>query len=148
VVAHFDIKHGLATTNQLAVETSGATILGKGTINLATEGMELHLVPHATSAGLTDLAVPIIIGGTLANPKVAPDAAAIAAGAVKMPLTALNTIGDIAGIGGGDTGGGCGSAASQASKGAKQPASPAEQVEKGVGSAVKDVGKTLKSVLP
>src|SRR5262249_17489290 len=74
MVAHFDIKRGLATTNQLVIDTNGATIVGKGTINLATEGMDLHLVPHAALASLSNFAVPITIGGTLANPKVQPDA--------------------------------------------------------------------------
>lgn len=144
VVAHFDIKRGLATTNQLAMETSGATILGKGTINLASEGMNIHLVPHATAANLTNLAVPIIIGGTLANPQVVPDAAAIATGVVKMPLTTLGTIGSIAGIGGSSApGAGCGSAPS--SQSAEQPAG---QVQKGIGNEAKGVGNTLKSLLP
>src|SRR5262249_1928231 len=127
VVAHFAISRGLATTDQLVVETSGATILGKGTINLATEEMDIDLVPHATAADLANLAAPIVIGGTLANPRVVPDAAAIATGAVKMPLTTLGTIGSIVGIGGSDApGAGCGSAAgrAQSSQGTDQSASP------------------------
>jgi uncharacterized protein involved in outer membrane biogenesis len=147
VVAHFDINHGLATTNHLAVETSGATILGKGTINLATEGMDIHLVPHATAVDLANLAVPVIIGGTLADPRVVPDAPAIATGAVKMPLTTLGTIASIAGIGGsGDPGAGCGSAAVRAQS--TQPASPGGQIQQGIGNGVKGVGNTLKSLLP
>src|SRR6266481_10193520 len=77
VVMRFDISRGLATTRQLVTETRGATIIGKGTINLATEGLDLHLAPYATSANLSTLAIPMTIHGTLANPQVKPDAAAI-----------------------------------------------------------------------
>jgi hypothetical protein len=59
-VAHFDINRGPATTPS-ARWKPGATILGKGTINLATEGTDIHLVPHATAADLANLSVPIII---------------------------------------------------------------------------------------
>jgi hypothetical protein len=49
---HFDINRGIATTNHLAAETSGATILGNGTVNLESERMVIHLVPHATTVDL------------------------------------------------------------------------------------------------
>ncbi len=156
VVAHFDINRGLATTRQLAIETSGATILGNGTVNLATEGLDIHLVPHATAANLANLAVPVIVGGTMAHPHVVPDAAAIATGAVggvvTMPLTALSTIGSIAGFGGsgGAPGAGCGAAeaASQPGPAARQPTSPAGQILQGVGNGAKGAADTLKSLLP
>jgi hypothetical protein len=133
------------------VETSGATIVGKGTINLATEGMEIHLAPHATAASLSYLAIPVIVGGTLANPQVVPDAAAAAKGVATMPLTTLGTIGSIAGIGGsGDPAAGCGAAAAhtKSSQGTQQPASPGGQGQQGIGNGVKGVGNTLKNLLP
>ena len=94
VVMRYDISHGLATTRQLAVETSGATIIGKGTINLATEGLDLHLVPYATSANLTALAIPVIVGGTMANPNVVPDAAAMASGTLNSVINAPSGLWD------------------------------------------------------
>jgi len=109
--------------------------------------MDIHLVPHATAVDLANLAVPVIIGGTLANPQVVPDAAAIATGAVKMPLTTLGTIASIASIGGSsDLGAGCGSAAVRTQS--SQPPSPGGQIEQGIGNGVKGVGNTLKSLLP
>jgi hypothetical protein len=96
---------------------------------------------------ISELAVPIVIDGTLANPQVVPDAAAIATGAVKMPLTTLGTLASIAGIGGSeDPGAGCRSAAVRAQS--TQPASPGGQIQQGVGNGVKGVGNTLKSLLP
>ncbi len=112
VVVRYDINRGLATTRQLAVETSGATIIGKGTVNLATEGLDMHLVPYATAANLTNLAIPMIVGGTMANPSVTPDAAAMATGTLNTvigaPSAALGTLGSlgsVVGIGGSSSSG-------------------------------------------
>jgi AsmA family protein len=160
VVGNFDISRGLATSRQLAVETSGATIIGKGTINLATEGLDIHLTPYASAANLAQLAIPVIVGGTMANPHVVPDAAAMATGAVGTvvgaPLTALSTIGNVAGIGGGSSGGtttgaGCGSSAAPAqgqAKPAQQPSAPAGGAIDTLGGGAKGATDTLKSLLP
>jgi uncharacterized protein involved in outer membrane biogenesis len=158
VAMRFDIVRGLATTRQLVTETSGATIVGKGTINLATEGLDLHLVPYATSANLTNLAIPMIVGGTMANPNVAPDAAAMASGAlgavVGAPATALGALGSVVGIGGGsgsgstDTSSGCGaSAAAAAKQTTTKPATTGGTGGSG-GGVLPDVGGALKSLLP
>ena len=160
VVGRFDINRGVAATRALAVETSGATIVGKGAINLATEGLDIHLVPYATAANLAQFAIPMIVGGTMANPHVIPDAAAMATGAVGImansPLNALSTIGSVAGIGdssgGGGEQGGCGATAAsvqgQAKPGGQQPASPAEGLIQGIGSGAKGAADTLKGLLP
>ena len=58
VVVRFDIRRGVATARQLAMETKGAIIIGKGTINLGTEQLDLHLSPYATAANLTNFAIP------------------------------------------------------------------------------------------
>jgi uncharacterized protein involved in outer membrane biogenesis len=156
VAAGFDISRGLATARQLAIETSGATILGKGTINLASEGLDIHLVPYATAPDLAALAIPMMVGGTMASPNVVPDAAAIAKGAVgavaTAPLTALTTVGSITGIVGSSAAapGGCGApAAGQGqAKPAQQPATPAQSLLNGIGSGAKSATDTLKSLLP
>jgi uncharacterized protein involved in outer membrane biogenesis len=166
VAVRYDINHGLADTRQLAVETSGATIIGKGTINLATEGLDLHLVPYATSANLTALAIPMQVGGTMAHPNVVPDAAALATGTLKTVLTAptsvLGTVGSIAGIGGGQSqgstesaGAGCGASASSAAAPSQQKqggSAPAQPSSGGllpdIGGAAKGATDTLKSLLP
>jgi len=166
VVARFDISHGLASTRQLAIETSGATIIGKGTINLATEGLDLHLVPHATTADLAALAIPMQVGGTMAHPSVTPDAAAMATGTLNTVLTTpgnvLGTVGSIAGIGGSqqasggaDTGAGCGAAAmaaqgstsTQKKQGTTQ-SSGSGGLLGGVGNAATGATNAIKSLLP
>lgn len=140
LAARFDVSQGLATSRQLAMETKGAIILGKGTINLATERLDIRLVPYATSANLTNFAVPMVVEGSMANPSVHPDAAAIAKGAVgtvvTAPLTALNAIGGLVGIGGSDDPAHCGAAASNPAKGPLQ----------GVGNGVEDAVDALKGL--
>ncbi len=166
VVARYDINHGLANTRQLAVETSGATIIGKGTINLATEGLDLHLVPYATSANLTALAIPMQVGGTMAHPSVAPDAAAMANGTLNTVLSTpgnvLGTVGSIAGIGGNQqassgtgTGAGCGAVAqaqktttSQPTQGGTTQSTGSGGVLGGVGNAAKGATDAIKSLFP
>jgi uncharacterized protein involved in outer membrane biogenesis len=163
VVVRYDISRGLATTRQLVTETSGATIVGKGTINLATEGLDLHLMPYATGANLTNLAIPMIVGGTMANPHAVPDVAAMATGTlgavVGAPATALGVLGNVVGIGGGsssataDTTSGCGaSAAAAAKQTTTKPAttggSTSGTTSGGSGGILPDVGGALKSLLP
>lgn len=160
VVVRYDISKGLATTRQLAVETSGATIIGKGTINLATEGLDMHLVPYATSANLTNLAIPMMVGGTMANPSVAPDPAAMATGTLNTvigaPGSVLGALGSVAGIGGNsntasaDTSSGCGGKAATATKPANTTTKPASGANSGTtgGGVLPDVGGALKSILP
>ncbi len=161
VVVRYDIAKGLATTRQLAVETSGATIIGKGTINLATEGLDMHLVPYATSANLTNLAIPMMVGGTMANPRVAPDPVAMATGTLNTvigaPSSVLGALGSVAGIGGNsnstasaDTSSGCGAKAATATKPATTTTKPATGSSGGTtgGGVLPDVGGALKSILP
>jgi hypothetical protein len=144
----------------LATETSGATIIGKGTINLATEGLDLHLVPYATSANLTNLAIPMIVGGTMANPHVVPDAVAMASGTlntvVGAPASALGALGSVVGIGGGsntastNTNSGCGASAAAAKQTTTKPATTGGSTGSGStgGGVLPDVGGALKSLLP
>jgi len=71
-VVNFDIKNGLATTEQgIAISTTQMNIIGSGSINLQTEALDIGIKPEAKegigiSAG--QLASLIRIGGTLANP--------------------------------------------------------------------------------
>jgi AsmA family protein len=159
VLVGFDISRGLATTRQLVFDTSGATIVGRGTIDLASEGLNLHLVPYATATNLANLAIPMIVGGTMANPHVVPDAQAMAEGTIgavaNAPVSVLNTLGSVAGIGGEEdsaskAAAGCGAGAHAA---AKPGAKPAQQglgndLLNGVGGAAKGAGDALKGLLP
>jgi uncharacterized protein involved in outer membrane biogenesis len=78
VVSDFGIAKGQATTKALVLDTNGATILGSGRIDLASERLDLRFDPNAKQANLANLAVPVKVGGTLAKPSVVPDPGKIA----------------------------------------------------------------------
>jgi uncharacterized protein involved in outer membrane biogenesis len=138
LAGRFDIRRGVATARQLAMETKGAIIIGKGTINLGTEQLDLHLSPYATAPNLTNFAVPIMIHGSMGNPQVGPDAAAIARGTVTLPLTALTTLAGTVGLAPGGNPAKCGEAAE----------SPAKGLLNGIGNGAKDAFDGLRSLLP
>ena len=75
IASAIDIKDGLATSRVMLIDTEHSTVTTKGTVNLATEGLDLTVEPSAKSATL-NIAVPVHIKGTMANPSFRPDAAA------------------------------------------------------------------------
>jgi AsmA family protein len=135
MVARFDIARGLATARQLAMETKGATIVGTGTINLGAERLDLRLVPYATSANLTALAIPMVVSGSLQDPRVTPDATGAAGTVLRAPLTALDAVGGLVGIGGSANPAHCGEVAGRG-------------VVEGVGKGAKGVLDSLGGLLP
>lgn len=161
MVARFDVKDGLATSRGLVLDTNGATIVGEGRIRLDNEQLDMRMDPGAKQTNLVNLAIPVIIRGTLASPSVVPDPAALAqgvAGAVVGGATG-GVFGALAGLTG------TGSAGSEEASGnpcadalAAAPA-PAESkgtteqildgaggVIDGAGSAVKGAGEALKGL--
>jgi AsmA protein len=81
VVNRFEIKDGVATPKVMFVDTGKMTISGEGTINLGTEQLAMMLTPRPKQASLVSLAIPIRIGGTLAEPSFSPDTGAALRGA-------------------------------------------------------------------
>lgn len=95
-VVHFDVASGLATGRTILIETGGLSVVGRGTVNLADETLNLTVDPRAKKTSLLKLAaVPVKVGGTLARPSVVPDAAEAAAGLVK------GVVGGATGVAGG-----------------------------------------------
>jgi uncharacterized protein involved in outer membrane biogenesis len=78
MVSDFGIAKGQATAKALVLDTNGATILGSGKIDLASERLDLRFDPNAKQTNLANLAVPVKVGGTLASPSVVPDPGKIA----------------------------------------------------------------------
>jgi AsmA family protein len=78
MVSDFGIAKGQATAKALVLDTNGATILGSGRIDLASERLDLRFDPSAKQPNLANLAVPVKVGGTLASPSVVPDPGKIA----------------------------------------------------------------------
>ena len=79
LVSDFSLTNGLVDTKSFLLATKAANILGSGTVNLATEKMDLTLRTQATHFSIGSLSTPINIGGTLKNPRVMPAAGPLAA---------------------------------------------------------------------
>ena len=162
VASKFDIANGLATSKLLVVDTNGATIVGSGRVMLDSEKLDMHLDPSAKQTNLVNLAIPVKVGGTLANPNVLPDPAGLAKSATGA-LSGVtggggNPAGALTGLLGGKAGGaaaqpsgsagGCGAAAAAPSA-TTQPAAPASSTDQPAPGSPKkkDVGKALKGLL-
>lgn len=120
IVSHFDISKGLATSRQLTVDAESVTIQGKGTINLATEQLDLYLDPSPKAAAVVDLAIPVKVTGTLASPSASPDPAGVAK---KLGSTVAGAAGAV--TGGGIAGGVLGKVLGGKATGGEQPAATA-----------------------
>jgi uncharacterized protein involved in outer membrane biogenesis len=78
-VSGLQIRNGFALVTALVVDTPGTTLSGTGDVDLRTETLNLYLepLPNKGVAGLTlslnELAKPLMLRGTLANPSVSLD---------------------------------------------------------------------------
>ncbi len=161
VVSRFSITGGLAESTALVIDTNGATILGTGTVDLRSEVPDIGLVPNAKQTNLANLAIPVRIGGTLADPSVGPDPQAMAAGLVStVGGIGTGVFDTLAGVTGGGTSGSTDSSGGNAcvaaldTSGAAQPQSSgdmitegAEQMLEGAGQAGEGVGQGAGEVL-
>ena len=100
VASRFDIKKGVATSLVLLADTEYSTVVGEGSLDLGAETLAMKVSPQSKSATL-NLAVPIKIGGTFADPTFRPDELATARrlggllGATLFPPAALLALGDM-----------------------------------------------------
>jgi uncharacterized protein involved in outer membrane biogenesis len=70
LVARIGIKDGIASSDDLLVDTRRITIAAAGTLNLETEELNLVIAPRPKRTSLVSLANPIRLTGTLAKPEV------------------------------------------------------------------------------
>lgn len=97
MVADFNVKNGLMRTETFVVDTVDTNILGKGTINLATESLELSLHPLPKDFSILSGRSPLHATGTFKDPVFTPDkkalalrgGAAVLLGLVATPFAAL-----------------------------------------------------------
>ncbi len=76
-LASFRIKRGLATSDGLLLDTDVAAFVGKGTVNLKTEAVDVIIDPKVKRLTLS-AAVPVHIRGTLMRPAYSLDEKAVA----------------------------------------------------------------------
>jgi uncharacterized protein involved in outer membrane biogenesis len=66
------LAEGVARIDTLLVETALGTVTGTGQVALGTEQIALRLLPRISVGGI-NLAAPVLVGGTLAAPRVGLD---------------------------------------------------------------------------
>ena len=89
-VAQFDTKGGVMTANNIVFDTGPVLVTGKGTVNLATERMDLRLRGHDKKFRLVRVLLPVTVKGPLMAPKLGVEpGAAIAQGGAALGLGSL-----------------------------------------------------------
>lgn len=89
----FDLKGGLMTSRALVLDTDDTVVYGDGTVNLATEAMDLYFRPYPKDTSVLSLRSPLKIAGTLGAPQTGPDKGALAGrAAVALALGAINPL--------------------------------------------------------
>ncbi|MCH9051850.1 MAG: AsmA family protein, partial [Proteobacteria bacterium] len=103
LVARFNISGGIAKDRGFLFDTERMSVKGEGTINLKTEALDLKFTPKPKDASLINLALPWRVRGTLMDPSVSPDEAAVAKEAAGLLLFGpLALLGSMATTGSGD----------------------------------------------
>lgn len=74
----FAVTNGLMQTRVFVVDTDEAVITADGTVNLATEEVNLTLLPQTKALRIFSLRAPLHVRGTLGNPAVSVDKGVIA----------------------------------------------------------------------
>lgn len=98
--ASFTISNGIASTNDINFTSPVLSLSGGGTIDLPRQALNLKVSPTLTLAAaqgldLAGLAVPVIVKGPWANPKIYPDIAGI----LENPQAAYDTLRKLVGEG-------------------------------------------------
>jgi uncharacterized protein involved in outer membrane biogenesis len=97
MASDFSVRNGLMSTRVFRLDTTDAVVDVTGTINLATEALNLDVVPKNKSARVFTLRTPLYVHGTFAYPDVGVykgplllrAGAAVALGVVATPFAAL-----------------------------------------------------------
>ncbi|WP_374012235.1 AsmA family protein [Pseudoxanthomonas koreensis] len=97
--ADFGVEDGVMTSRALAFDSTDTIIVGEGTVNLATERLDLLLKPRPKDRSILTLRSPLRVGGTFKDPSFRPDmgalglrgAVALALGSIAPPAALLAT---------------------------------------------------------
>lgn len=106
-VGRFDIRDGRAASRVVLLDTTRATVVGEGGIDLKREQVDMLFTPSTKDTSLLSVAalVPVRVSGPLADPVVLPDpvraATGVAKTAVGKVVDTAETVGSLLGIGSG-----------------------------------------------
>jgi uncharacterized protein involved in outer membrane biogenesis len=88
-VADLGVRGGVATSDVLVVDTADTLIVGAGVIDLRHERLDLTVYPRPKDVSPLAVRTPLHVRGPLRDPRVSPDAKALAAKGVTAVLLAL-----------------------------------------------------------
>ncbi|MDJ0888604.1 MAG: AsmA family protein [Desulfobacterales bacterium] len=70
MVARVSVVDGMATIDNMLLDTERVTIAGSGVINLKDETLDVYIAPRPKNPSLVSLANPVNITGTLSQPEI------------------------------------------------------------------------------
>ena len=73
----FKVDDGVMTARSLAFDTTDTILVGKGTISLKDERLDLTIKPRPKDRSLFAFRSPLLVDGTFKNPSFRPDMARI-----------------------------------------------------------------------
>ncbi|MFP5391268.1 MAG: AsmA family protein [Gammaproteobacteria bacterium] len=91
MAADFDVVNGVAKTQTFVVDTEEAVITANGTINLASEQLDIRLKPETKALRIFSLRSPLYVKGPFSKPDVSVDKGVLAlkaGGAIALGLAA------------------------------------------------------------
>ncbi len=148
-VASIGIERGRATSRLALIDTEYSIVSAKGTANLASETLDLVVEPQAKSATL-NIAVPVLVGGTFANPEFRPEPGATLkklgglVGIVLFPPAAIVALGEL-----GSSDNECMRIATTSTASQAEPAAAEEAVRElgdDLKGAIEDIGRGLEGL--
>lgn len=160
VVSRIDFENGIAVNRAALIDASSFSVAGSGRVNLRDESLDLHFDTSSRVPALVSLAVPFNVGGTLKNPRFAPDPLGTAQRAAELAGVAIAPPAALAAM----IGIGEARAADEnpctAALEAEAPASSAspqqqiedlgrglqEQLQEGLGGSGEDIGRQLRGL--
>jgi uncharacterized protein involved in outer membrane biogenesis len=89
----FDVKKGLMTSRALVLDTTDTVVYGDGTVNFASESIDLYFRPYPKDMSILTLRSPLKVTGSLGAPHAGPDKGALAERAgLALALGAVNPL--------------------------------------------------------
>ncbi|NNE84324.1 MAG: AsmA-like C-terminal region-containing protein, partial [Alphaproteobacteria bacterium] len=150
IASDFEVTNGVANSRINVINTELLLITTEGKVDLAQEKPDLKVSPSPKGIDLS-LAVPVNVGGSLANPTFTPDTLATAKkiggilGAIAFPPAAILGLGEL-----GSSDNSCLQTAKadspQPQAEPSKPETPVEAVTDSAKDAIEDVGKGLKKL--
>ena len=77
LISRFSVQKGVVTASTLLLDTAGAMLLGRGTVNFGAETVYVDITPHHKQVTATTMSTPVEVRGTYAGVTIRPGTASI-----------------------------------------------------------------------